>query len=127
PSGAYFVDNSSRLDLLPVSVVRRADGTLVRELQHADANRLFALGYKMPIPFTVKARDGVTELYGLMYRPSKVEPGRTYPIIDNIYPGPQIGPIGNRSFSSAIRGTNAALAELGFFVIELDAMGTPFR
>ena len=127
PSGAYFVDTYSRLDALPVSVVRRADGTLVRELQHADASRLFALGWKMPVPFTVKARDGVTDLYGLMYRPSKIDPSRTYPIIDYIYPGPQVGPIGNRSFSSSIRGTNAGLAELGFFVIELDALGTPFR
>ena len=103
------------------------DGTLVHEIQHADASRLFAMGWKMPIPFTVKARDGVTDIYGLMYRPSKIDPSRTYPIIDNIYPGPQVGPIGNRSFSSALRGTNAGLAELGFFVIELDALGTPFR
>jgi dipeptidyl-peptidase-4 len=127
PSGAYFEDSYSRLDALPTSVVRRADGTMVHELQHADTSRLFAAGWRMPVPFTVKARDGVTDLYGLMYRPSKIEPGRTYPIIDNIYPGPQVGPVGNRSFSSAIRGTNAGLAELGFFVIELDALGTPFR
>ena len=127
PSGLYFVDNYSRLDALPVSVVRRADGTLVHELQRADASQLFALGWKMPMPFTVKARDGMTDLYGLLYRPSRVDTTRKYPIIDNIYPGPQTGPIGNRSFSSSIRGTNAALAELGFFVIELDASGTPFR
>ena len=127
PSGAYFVDNYSRLDALPVSLLRRADGTVVRELQRADASRLFALGWKMPVPFTVKARDGVTNLYGLMYAPSHVDPARRYPIIDNIYPGPQVGPIGNRSFSSSIRGTNAGLAELGFYVVVLDAMGTPFR
>jgi dipeptidyl aminopeptidase/acylaminoacyl peptidase len=127
PSGAYFVDSYSRLDALPISVVRRADGALVRELQRADASRLFALGWRFPVPFTVKARDGQTDLYGVMFRPSRIDAGRTYPIIDNIYPGPQIGPVGNRSFASAIRGTNAGLAELGFFVIELDAMGTPFR
>ena len=127
PSGAFFVDSYSRLDALPTSVVRRADGALVREVQHADASRLFALGWRMPVPFTVKARDGVTDLYGVMYRPSALDSTRTYPLIDNIYPGPQTGPIGNRSFSSSVRGTNAALAELGFFVIELDALGTPFR
>ncbi|HTE47769.1 MAG TPA: DPP IV N-terminal domain-containing protein [Gemmatimonadaceae bacterium] len=127
PSGAYFVDSYSKLDALPVSQVRRADGTLVKELQRADASGLFALGWRMPVPFTVKARDGVTDLYGLMFRPSKIDPSRKYPIIDNIYPGPQTGPIGNRSFSSSLRGTNAGLAELGFFVIELDASGTPFR
>ena len=127
PSGAYFVDNYSTLDALPVSLVRRSDGTLVRELQRADASRLFALGWKMPMPFTVKARDGITDLYGLMYRPSHADAARQYPIIDNIYPGPQTGPIGNRSFSSSVHGANAGLAELGFFVIELDASGTPFR
>jgi dipeptidyl aminopeptidase/acylaminoacyl peptidase len=127
PSGAYFVDAYSKLDALPISVVRKADGTLVKELQRADGSRLFALGWKMPVPFTVKARDGVTDLYGVMFRPSTIDPTRKYPIIDNIYPGPQVGPIGNRSFSSSIRGTNAGLAELGFYVIELDAMGTPFR
>jgi dipeptidyl aminopeptidase/acylaminoacyl peptidase len=127
PSGASFVDNYSKLDALPVSLLRRADGTVVRELQRADASRLFALGWKMPVPFTVKARDGVTNLHGLMYVPSHADPARKYPIIDNIYPGPQVGPVGNRSFSSSIRGTNAGLAELGFYVIVLDAMGTPFR
>lgn len=127
PTGAYFVDNYSKLDATPVSLLRRADGTVVRELQRADASRLLALGWKMPSPFTVKARDGVTNLYGLMYAPSHVDPARKYPIIDNIYPGPQVGPVGNRAFSSSIRGTNAALAELGFYVIVLDAMGTPFR
>jgi dipeptidyl-peptidase-4 len=127
PSGAVFLDVYSTLDALPVSQLRRADGTLVSEVQRADASRLFALGWRMPVPFTVKARDGVTDLYGLLYRPSTIDPARRYPIIDNIYPGPQVGPIGNRSFSSSIRGSNAALAELGFFVVELDAMGTPFR
>ena len=127
PSGASFVDNYSKLDALPVSLLRRADATVVRELQRADASRLFALGWKMPVPFTVKARDGVTNLHGLMYVPSHADPARKYPIIDNIYPGPQVGPVGNRSFSSSIRGTNAGLAELGFYVIVLDAMGTPFR
>ena len=127
PSGSYFVDNRSRLDTLPVTVVRHSDGTFVRELQRADAGRLFAMGWRYPIPFTVKARDGVTDLHGVMYRPSRIDPARRYPIIDNIYPGPQTGPIGNRTFGSAIRGSNAGLAELGFFVVELDASGTPFR
>ena len=127
PSGKFFLDNYSRLDALPVSVMRRADGSLVREVQRANASRLFDVGWRMPIPFTVKARDGVTDLYGVMFRPSTVDPTRKYPIIDNIYPGPQVGPIGNRAFASSVRSTNAGLAELGFFVIELDAMGTPFR
>ncbi|HVZ77812.1 MAG TPA: DPP IV N-terminal domain-containing protein [Gemmatimonadaceae bacterium] len=127
PSGKEFLDNYSRLDATPVSVVRRADGTLVREVQKADASRLFALGWKYPTPITIKARDGVTNLYGVLYRPSYFDSTKSYPIIDYIYPGPQTGPIGDRTFGSALRSGNASLAELGFFVVEIDAMGTPFR
>ncbi len=127
PSGAEFLDNYSQLNATPVSVVRRADGTLVHDVQKADASRLFAGGWRYPTPFTVKARDGVTDLYGLLYRPSNFDSTRHYPIIDYIYPGPQVGPIGDRTFGSALRSGNAALAELGFFVVEIDAMGTPFR
>ncbi len=127
PSGNEFLDNYSRLDATPVTVVRRADGTLVHEVQRADASRLYAIGWKPPTPFTVKARDGETNIYGLLYRPSNFDPHRRYPIIDYIYPGPQVGPIGDRTFASALRSGNGALAELGFFVVEIDAMGTPFR
>ena len=127
PSGNEFLDNYSRLDATPVTVVRRADGTLVHEVQRADASRLFATGWKYPTPITVKARDGITDLYGVLYRPSTFDSTKHYPIIDYIYPGPQVGPIGDRTFASALRSSNAAMAELGFFVVEIDAMGTPFR
>lgn len=127
PSGAEFLDNYSQLNATPVTLVRRADGTLIHEVQKADASRLFATGWRYPTPFTVKARDGVTDLYGLLYRPSNFDSTKHYPIIDYIYPGPQVGPIGDRTFRSALRSGNASLAELGFFVVELDAMGTPFR
>ncbi|MDE3216607.1 MAG: DPP IV N-terminal domain-containing protein, partial [Gemmatimonadota bacterium] len=127
PSGAEFLDNYSRLDATPVTVVRRADGTLIHEVQRADPSRLFAEGWKFPTPITVKARDGVTDLYGLLYRPTNFDSTKRYPIIDYIYPGPQVGPVGDRTFASALRSGNQSLAELGFFVVELDAMGTPFR
>jgi dipeptidyl aminopeptidase/acylaminoacyl peptidase len=78
------------------------------------------------MPITVKARDGATDLYGLLYAPTALDAGRKYPIINHIYPGPQTGSVGSRSFSPA-RGDAQALAELGFVVVEIDGMGTPFR
>ncbi len=85
------------------------------------------MGGTLPERFTVKARDGVTDLFGLMYRPSSFDPGRRYPVIDYIYPGPQVGSIGGRGFTVQPRGDAQALAELGFIVIQVDAMGTPLR
>lgn len=126
PSGRYFVDSYSRPDVPPVSVLRDAEGRIVRTLERADISRLVAAGWKPPIPFTVKARDGVTDLYGLMYRPTNFDPARKYPIINHIYPGPQTGSVGSRSFAPS-RGDAQALAELGFVVVEIDGMGTPWR
>ena len=74
----------------------------------------------------MKARDGKTDLYGLMYVPTKLDSTKKYPIINHIYPGPQTGSVGGRSFT-ATRGDAQALAELGFVVMELDGMGTPWR
>jgi dipeptidyl-peptidase 4 len=74
----------------------------------------------------VKARDGRTTLHGLMFKPSHFDPANKYPIVDYIYPGPQTGSVGSRSFSAA-RSDHQALAELGFIVVAIDGMGTPFR
>ncbi len=127
PSGRYAVDVRSTPDTPPVSVLRDAsDGRARLTLEEADISRLVAAGWQPPIPFTVKARDGVTDLYGLLYRPTNFDPSKKYPIINNIYPGPQTGSVGSRSFSPA-RGDAQALAELGFIVVKLDAMGTPMR
>jgi dipeptidyl aminopeptidase/acylaminoacyl peptidase len=125
-SGQYFVDSYSRPDVPPVAVLRNASGTLVMELERADISKLLASGWTPPVPVTVKARDGQTDLYGLLYRPATLTPGRTYPIVNHIYPGPQTGSVGSRSFSAA-RGDAQALADLGFAVIEIDGMGTPWR
>jgi len=125
-SGKYFVDNYSKPDAPPVSVLRDANGRLILELERADISRLLATGWKPPQPITLKARDGATDLYGLMYRPTRLVSGRKYPIINHIYPGPQTGSVGNRAFSVA-RGDAQALAELGFVVVEIDGMGTPWR
>ena len=125
-SGKYFVDSYSKPDVPPVAVLRDADGKLVMELEKADISKLLATGWKPPTPIVVKARDGATDLYGLMYQPTKLVSGRKYPIINHIYPGPQTGSVGGRTFSPA-RGDAQALAELGFVVVEIDGMGTPWR
>jgi dipeptidyl aminopeptidase/acylaminoacyl peptidase len=126
PSGAHFVDTWSRPDVPPTSVLRDMNGRTVLPLEKADISRLLATGWTPPIPFTVKARDGKTDLYGLMFRPSDFDSTRTYPIIDQHYPGPQGGSVGSRSFAPS-RGDTRALAELGFIVIQLDGMGLPGR
>ena len=126
PSGRFFVDSYSRPDVPPTAILRDAHGREVMPLEKADISKLLATGWKPPVPFTIKARDGATELYGLMFRPTSFDPARKYPIVNHIYPGPQTGSVGGRSFSPA-RGDAQALAELGFVVVEIDSMGTPWR
>jgi dipeptidyl-peptidase 4 len=126
PGGHYFVDSYSKPDVPPVAVLRDDTGKLISTLEKADISKLLATGWKPPIPITVKARDGKTDLYGLMFQPTRLDPTRKYPIVNHIYPGPQTGSVGSRSFSPA-RGDCQALAELGFVVMELDGMGTPWR
>lgn len=124
--GGHFVDTWSTPSTAPVSVVRDADGRQVAELAHADVSRLQATGWTPPQSFTVKARDGRTDLYGLMFKPSNFDPAKRYPVIDYIYPGPQVGSVGSRAFDPARR-DHQALAELGFIVVAIDGMGTPLR
>jgi dipeptidyl aminopeptidase/acylaminoacyl peptidase len=126
PDGKYFTDSYSTPDTPPVTVLRDAAGKLLLTLERADISRLLASGWRPPVPVTVKGRDGTTDIYGLMYLPSRLDSTRKYPIVNHIYPGPQAGSVGPRSFFPA-RGDNQALAELGFVVVELDGMGTPGR
>jgi dipeptidyl aminopeptidase/acylaminoacyl peptidase len=126
PSGRFIVDNYSKPDVPPVAVLRDADGKTLATIEKADITRLLATGWKPPIPFTVKARDGVTDLDGLMFKPTNFDPSKKYPIVNHIYPGPQQGSVGSWSFA-AVRGDTQALAELGFIVIEIDGMGNPWR
>ena len=88
PSGKYFVDSYSKPDVPPVAVLRDADGKLLVTLEKADISRLLATGWKPPMPITVKARDGATDLYGLMFKPTNLDPTKKYPIVNHIYPGP---------------------------------------
>jgi dipeptidyl aminopeptidase/acylaminoacyl peptidase len=110
----------------PIAELRDADGALLMTMERADISRLTAAGWQPPMPITVKARDGVTDLYGLLYKPTTLDPSKKYPIVNHIYPGPQTGSVGSRTFSAA-RGDAQALAELGFVVVEIDGMGTPWR
>ncbi|MQA88758.1 MAG: prolyl oligopeptidase family serine peptidase [Gemmatimonas sp.] len=124
--GSFFVDSYSTPDTPPVTVLRDREGNQLMTLEEADASRLLATGWKPPTPIRMKARDGTTDIYGLMYTPSSMDSTAKYPIVNNIYPGPQSGSVGSRSFTPA-RGDNQALAELGFVVVEIDGMGTPGR
>jgi dipeptidyl aminopeptidase/acylaminoacyl peptidase len=126
PDGRHFVDRYSTPTMPPVSTLREADGDLVLTLERANASRLLATGWKPPTPIVVKARDGTTDLYGLMFTPTDLDSTRAYPIVNYIYPGPWGNSVGSRNFSAA-RGDHQALAELGFVVVTIDGMGTELR
>jgi dipeptidyl-peptidase 4 len=123
PDGKWIVDTYSTADTPPVTVLRDATGKLVLPLEQADISKLLATGWKPPILFNVKAADGVTDIYGQLYRPSSIDSTKKYPIINNAYPGPQGGSVGGRGFSAA-HGDKQALAELGFIVVSLDGRGS---
>ncbi len=127
PGGEWIVTNWSRPDQQPASLLKNSSGDNLMELEHADIEELMEMGYRPPEPFRVKARDGITDIYGLLYKPSDFDPEKRYPIINSIYPGPQTGSVGTRSFTVFRRGQAHALAELGFIVVQVDAFGTPFR
>lgn len=127
PDQRFIVDTWSRRDTVPTTVVRDRTGRTIMTLERGDVTDLQKTGWRWPVPYTVKARDGVTDLHGLLYFPSDFDSTRTYPIVDYIYPGPQVGPIGFRDFTAEPRGDAQALAELGFVVFTIDAMGTPGR
>ena len=126
PSGNYFVDSYSKPDVPAVTVLRDSTGKMISTLERTDISKLTATGWQPPVPMMVKARDGVTDLYGLMFKPTHLDTSKKYPIINYIYPGPQTGSVGGRNFSAA-RGDAQALAELGFVVVQIDGMGTPWR
>ena len=126
PSGKYFVDTYSTPATPPITVLRNNNGEKVLGLEEADISGLVQSGWIPPMSFTVKARDGITDLYGLLFKPANFDPNKKYPVINYIYPGPQSGSVGGRSFSASRR-DNQALANLGFIVVSIDAMGTPMR
>ncbi len=124
--GKYFVDNYSKPDAAPVSVLRDMNGKLIATLETADISRLTKTGWKPPMPFTVKDRNNKLDLYGLMFVPTNLDKTKKYPVVNYIYPGPQAGSVGSRSFSAG-RSDHQALAELGFIVVAIDGSCNPDR
>jgi dipeptidyl aminopeptidase/acylaminoacyl peptidase len=123
--GALFVDTWSRVDLAPTTVIRRAaDGSEVMTVEKGDIGGLAKAGWKAPEVFVAKGRDGVTDIWGVIYRPSRFDPKKKYPVIEYIYAGPHDSFV-PKSFQawSGMR----ALAELGFIVSQCDGMGTSNR
>lgn len=132
PSGNYVVYNYSRVDEPTKSAIRRVeDGSLVAVFEEADASALYAAGWQNPEEFIVKAADGQTDLYGLMYKPYNFDPKKEYPIVDSQYASPLTAVV-PRNFQMAIMGVPAlvrpaSLASLGFVSVVIDARGTTFR
>ena len=125
-SEQYFTDIYSTPTSPPTAVIRDSNGLVVTALEEVDISALVDSSWIPPLAFTVKARDQQTDLYGLMYRPSNLDENLSYPILNYLYPGPQSGSVGSRSFQAS-RADKQALAELGFVVVEVDGMGTPGR
>jgi dipeptidyl aminopeptidase/acylaminoacyl peptidase len=131
PEGGYLVDRASTPATPPRSVALGGDGQLLVELESPDASALEALGWSPPERFRATAADGRTPIFGLLWRPHGLDPeagdaGRRYPIIDHIYPGPQVHRAGP-SFDLPHSGEPEALAALGFAVVAVDGRGTAGR
>ncbi len=130
--GRYFTDTWSRVDLPPVTLIRRTDGTKTAELERADVTELLGKGYVMPERFTVTAEDGKTLLYGILVRPAAFDPDRTYPVIDYAYGGVQCTNV-PRAFTwkglegREMMGGLESFAQAGFAGFILDGRGTPGR
>jgi dipeptidyl aminopeptidase/acylaminoacyl peptidase len=127
PDRKFIVDTWSRVDLPPRSVVRDAKtGRVVMELEEADINSLLATGWEMPEVFVSKGRDGVTDIWGMILKPSGFDPSKTYPVIEYIYAGPH----GNhvpKDFTDYYNRCRHSLTELGFVIVMIDGMGTSNR
>jgi dipeptidyl-peptidase 4 len=120
PSQRYFVNNATRVNGVPSATLHDAAGTMLMTLESPDLAPLLEAGFKFPEPFSVKAADGITNLYGVMYKPFDFDPSRSYPIIAFVYPGPQTESV-TKTFNP--RSNNIALAQFGFIVIEVGNRG----
>jgi dipeptidyl-peptidase-4 len=118
---SFFVSNFSRVNTVPKSTLYTAEGRKIMDLETADFSSLMAAGYKFPQPFKVKADDGITDLYGVMYRPFDFDSTKKYPIIEYVYPGPQTEAV-NTTWSRGMDRTDR-LAQLGFVVITVGNRG----
>lgn len=118
---AFFVDNYSRVNTVPKSTLYAADGRKVMDLETADLSSLMATGFKFPQPFKVKADDGITDIYGVLYKPMDFDSTKKYPVIEYVYPGPQTEAV-NKAFGRSMDRTDR-LANLGFIVITMGNRG----
>jgi len=122
--GNYFVDNFSTVQKPTRTVLRNGDGEIITELEQTDTSRLEEAGWQAPEPFSVKAADDATDLYGVMWKPFDFDSTKSYPVISYVYPGPQTEPFPN-SFGTS---RNAAIAQLGFIVVAMGQRGgSPVR
>jgi dipeptidyl aminopeptidase/acylaminoacyl peptidase len=129
PDGRYFVDNMSLINVPTRSVLRRSsDGRIVKELGRADITAFIAAGYRLPEPFEALAADGKTPIYGAIFKPADFDPGKRYPIIEEMYTGPQIVSMTAKSFEAGLmsRGQNS-LAQLGAIALTIDGRGVAGR
>lgn len=117
----YFVNNYSRVNTIPVSDLMDKQGNRILKLEKSDLSQLFQAGYKFPEPYKVKAADGITDIYGVMYKPFDFDSTRLYPIIEYVYPGPQTEAV-NKSFSSRMDRLDR-LAQFGFIVVTMGNRG----
>jgi dipeptidyl aminopeptidase/acylaminoacyl peptidase len=120
-NNTYFVDNYSRVNTAPKATLYNTNGLKVMELETTDLSLLMTAGYKFPEPFKVKADDGITDLYGVMYKPFDFDPNKKYPIIEYVYPGPQTEAV-NKAFSKSMDRTER-LAQFGYIVITVGNRG----
>ncbi len=121
----FYVDNWSRIDMPAVSQLRRvSDQRVVQELEKGDASELVKSGWHAPEVFVAKGRDGTTDIWGVIFRPSNFDPAKKYPVIENIYAGPQDSFVPKQFAAYNAMG---AIAELGFIVVQIDGMGTSNR
>ncbi|HKE22722.1 MAG TPA: DPP IV N-terminal domain-containing protein [Bryobacteraceae bacterium] len=121
----FYVDTWQRVDLPPVAQLRRTeDQKILMELDKGDATALLAAGFHYPEVFVAKGRDGKTDIWGIIIRPTNFDPHKKYPVIENIYAGPQ-GSFVPKTFSAV--SADQSLAELGFIVVHIDGMGTSNR
>lgn len=117
----YIINNYSRVNTVPKSTLYDNTGKKIMDLEEADLSQLFAAGYKFPEPFVVKAADGITDIYGVMYKPFDFDSTKSYPLIEYVYPGPQTESV-NKSFSKGMDRIDR-LAQFGFVVVTLGNRG----
>lgn len=125
PDKKYYIDTYSEINVPPVTELRRTqDGKKILDLEKADISAYLATGIRLPEPFHTKGRDGVTDIWGVVFRPSNFDSTKRYPVIENIYAGPQDSFV-PKSFM--VYGEMQSMAELGFIVVQIDGMGTANR